>query len=254
MSEKSSSGIGKSILSAVIVAAIVLPLGYVGFDFMRKEMREHHTETRSVVMDLKSVAVEEIRSSTTKTAEALQNVQPGGGGNSQALAAEMTSLKQVTEQILAEQKTISESLSKVLKMETEIAKAKPAPEGPVADFSETVYFGIGKASGADVDKRIAALVPKMKTMLAASGPCQIDVTGFADTLGGDLSNLKLSRARADYVAGKLRKAELDVYSVEAWGERRLKVHTYDGVKNENNRRADIEMHCGKKPKKATAGT
>lgn len=252
MSENSSSGIGKSILSAIVVAAILLPAGYVALDFIRKDMQAGQSETRSVVMEIQAATVEEIRAGAEKTAAALKNVEGGGGG--EQLAAEMTTLKQVTEQILAEQKTISESLSKVLEMEGQMAKAKPEQEGPAADFTESVYFGIGKASGADVDKRIAAIVPQMKTMLAASGPCQIDVTGFADTLGGDLSNLKLSRARADYVAAKLRRAELDVYSVEAWGERRLKVHTYDGVKNENNRRTDIEMHCGKKPKRAAAGS
>ena len=92
----------------------------------------------------------------------------------------------------------------------------------------------------------------MKAQLA-KGPCQVDVTGFADTLGNDLSNLKLSNERADYVAGQLRSAGIEVYSVEAWGERRLKINTYDGVNNENNRRAVVEMHCGPKPAKA-AGT
>jgi len=251
MAEKSAgNGIGKTILSAVIVAAILLPAGYVAFDFMRKDMQAHQAETRSVVMDIQSATVSEIRAGAEKTAEAIKSA---GGGSNEQLAADMNALKQTTEQILAEQKTISENLSKVLKAEKEIAKAQPEKEGPPADFEETVYFGIGKSSGTGVDTQIAKILPAMKKMLS-KGACRTDVTGFADTLGGDLSNLKLSRARADYVAEKLRKAGIDVYSVEAWGERRLKVHTYDGVKNENNRRADIEMHCRKMPKKATAGT
>lgn len=253
MAEKSaSSGIGKSILSAVIVAAILLPAGYVALDFMRKDIQAHQTETRSVVMDIQSATAAEIRAGAEKTAEAIKHAGGGGGANEQ-LTADMAALKQATEQILAEQKTISENLTKVLKAEKEIAKAGPKEEGPPADFEETVYFDIGKASGSRVDTQIAKILPAMKKILAG-GACRTHVIGFADTLGGDLSNLKLSRTRADYVAQRLRKSGIDVYSVEAWGERRLKVHTYDGVKNENNRRADIEMHCGKMPKKATAGT
>lgn len=251
MAEKSAgNGIGKSILSAVIVAAILLPTGYVAFDFIRKDMKAQQSETRSVVMDIQSATVSEIRAGADKTAEAIKNA---GGGDGAQLSADMTALKQVTEQILAEQKAISENLSKILKTEQQMASTSAEQEGPPADFEETVYFGIGKAAGSDVDTQVAKILPAMKKMLA-KGPCRTNVTGFADTLGGDLSNLKLSRARADYVAERLRKSGVDVYSVEAWGERRLKVHTYDGVKNENNRRADIEMHCGPMPRKASAGS
>ncbi|MGJ3258718.1 MAG: OmpA family protein [Rhodospirillales bacterium] len=250
MAEKSSA-IGKSILSAAIVAAILLPAGYVAFDFIRKDMKAQQSETRSVVMEIQTATVEEIRAGAEKTQQALSNVQGGGG---EQLAADMTALKQVTEQILAEQKAISENLSRVMKMETGIAEAKApaAEEAPPADFEATIYFGIGKASGSNADTQIAEALPRIRDMLA-KGACRTGVTGFADTVGNDLANLKLSRARADYVAGKLRKAGLEVDSVEAWGERRLKVHTYDGVKNENNRRAEIEMHCGKQPQKAAAG-
>ena len=251
MAEK-SSGIGKSILSAVIVAAILLPAGYVAYDFIRKDMKAEQGETRSVVMEIQTATVEEIRAGAEKTQQALKNVQGGGG---EQLAADMSALKKVTEQILAEQKVISENLSKTMKMEAGTAGAKkPADrDAPPADFEASVYFGVGKASGPNADTQIAKVLPKIKDMLTG-GACRIDVTGFADTVGNDLTNLKLSRARADYVAGKLRKAGLEIYTVEAWGERRLKVHTYDRVKNENNRRADIEMHCGPMPKKATAGT
>lgn len=249
MSDKSAST-GKFVLAAVIVLAGMVPAGYVAFDFLRKELKSHQAETRSVVMDLQTQTVEEIRASAGKTADALKQM---GAGGSQALADDVSALKRATEQILAEQKAISQGLSRLLDEDAGKAKAAAAPAVEEADYSQSIYFDVGKSHGAAVDKQVAKIVPEIRTHLAA-GPCQINVTGFADTLGNDINNLKLSRARADYVAQRLRTAKLEVYSVEAWGERRLKVHTYDGVNNENNRRADIDVHCGKKPAKASAGT
>lgn len=250
MAENSTSsgpGAGKFILAAVIVLAGVVPAGYVAFDYLRKELKTHQAETRSVVMELQTATVEEIRASSTKTTDALKQIGGDTGGGNETLANDVSALKKATEEILAEQKSINQGLSRLL--DGTVSTAKPAEVAaiPEADFTESVYFGVGKAEGEVVAKQVAKLIPDMKKQLA-TGPCQVDVTGFADTLGNDLTNLKLSRARADFVAARLRAAEIDVYSVEAWGERRLKVHTYDGVRNENNRRADIEMHCGpKKP-------
>lgn len=250
MSEKSAST-GKFVLAAVIVLAGVIPAGYVAFDFLRKELKTHQAETRSVVMELQTQTVEEIRTTAGKTTEALKQISPEGIG---AVAEDISALKRATAEILAEQKTISAGLSKLLAGDNQMPKTAEGSAKEKATYSESVYFGIGKADGATADKQIAKVIPEINRHLA-KGPCEIDVTGFADTLGNDLNNLKLSRARADYVAMKLRNAKIDVYSVEAWGERRLKVHTYDGVKNENNRRADIDVHCGAKPGKAkTAGT
>jgi len=252
MSEKSSAT-GKFVLAAVIVLAGVLPAGYVAVDFLRKDLREHQAETRTVVMELQTQTVDEIRISTGKTVDALKNMNVSGGG-SETLASDMNELKRVTGELLAEQKAINEGLSQLLQdTAAKPAIAKAAPPENEATFSQSIYFGLGKAHGPAVDKQVKAVLPDIRKHLAA-GSCRIDVTGFADTVGNDLTNLKLSRARADYVAQRLRTAKLEVYSVEAWGERRLKVHTYDGVKNENNRRADIDMHCGANKPKTAAGT
>ena len=247
MSENSNST-GKFVLAAVIILAGIVPAGYVAFDFLRKELSGHQAETRSVVMELQTQTVEEIRTNAAKTADALKQINPGG---STALAEDVSALKRATEEILAEQKNITAGLSKLLVEGAAKQQAvAPQPEKE-ATFSESVYFAIGKADGAAVDKQVAKIVPEIRKHLTA-GPCEIDVTRFADTLGNDLNNLKLSRARADYVAMQLRRAKLEVYSVEAWGERRLKVHTYDGVRNESNRRADVDVHCGNKPSKIKA--
>jgi hypothetical protein len=63
MSDKSAST-GKFVLAAVIVLAGMVPAGYVAFDFLRKELKSHQAETRSVVMDLQTQTVEEIRAGT----------------------------------------------------------------------------------------------------------------------------------------------------------------------------------------------
>jgi outer membrane protein OmpA-like peptidoglycan-associated protein len=251
MSESKGSAL-KPLVTAVLVAAIVLPAGYYGFHLLNGQQ----SQTHSVIMELKSETLQDIQSTSAKTADELkklnEQVSSGGmAGGGEKIAAELEALKQMTTAIQAQQKSMSDGLSKLLGQQGGMA---PGTAGAISDatLTETIYFKMAKSGGPDIDKHVAAIVPKMKAQLA-KGPCQVDVTGFADTLGNDLSNLKLSNERADYVAGQLRSAGIEVYSVEAWGERRLKINTYDGVNNENNRRAVVEMHCGPKPAKA-AGT
>ena len=82
---------------------------------------------------------------------------------------------------------------------------------------------------------------------AGQAQCLANVLGFSDTLGNDDNNLKLSQKRADYVAGKLKAEGLAIGTVRGWGERRLKIHTLDGVDNEKNQRVVIEMNCASAP-------
>jgi len=195
MSEKSNA-VGKFVLAAVIVLAGVLPAGYVAVDFLRKDLREHQAETRTVVMELQTQTVEEIRTSAGKTTDALKNMSVSGGG-AEMLASDMSELKRVTGELLAEQKAITQGLSKLLQGAVNKPVAATTPENE-ATYSQSIYFELGKAHGPAVNKQVTAILPDMRKHLAA-GPCRIDVTGFADTVGNDLSNLKLSRARADYV-------------------------------------------------------
>ncbi|MEX0693139.1 MAG: OmpA family protein [Rhodospirillales bacterium] len=250
MSESKGSAL-KPLLSAVLVAAIVLPAGYYGFHLLSGQQNQTH----SVIMELKSETLTEIQSASSKTADALKKLNDqvasggmsGGGGT---ISTELEALKQMATAIQEQQKSMSDGLGKLLARQ---GGAAPAEADAVSDatLTETLFFGMAKSGGPDIDKRVAAIIPKMKALLA-KGPCQTGVTGFADTLGNDITNLKLSNERADYVAARLRKAGIDVSVVEGWGERRLKINTYDGVKNENNRRVVIEMHCATKPATATA--
>jgi outer membrane protein OmpA-like peptidoglycan-associated protein len=242
MTEHSGSA-AKPLLAAVLVLVVALPAGYYGFHMLMGQQ----TETHSVVLDMKTETLNEIRSIGTKTADELKKLNDNvGAGGADRITAELQSLKQMTEAIQAQQKAMSEGMNQLLSKQggNAMGVRQTAPDENVT-IAETLYFDIAKSGGPLIDKGVAKIVPTLKEHMGKA-PCRIYVTGFADTLGNDLSNLKLSNERADYVAAKLRAAGLEVYSVEAWGERRLKINTYDGVKNENNRRVVIEMHCGKK--------
>jgi len=242
MSDEKSSSL-KPLMAAVIVLGVALPAGYYGFNMLMGQQ----SETHSVVMDLKTETITELRSIGSKTTEELKklNEQVAATG-ADKVTAELQSLKEMTQAIQAQQKVMSEGMSQLLAKQSaqSIGVRQTAPNESVT-LAETLYFAIAKSGGPAIDKGIAKIVPKLKEHMG-KGPCRIFVTGFADTLGNDLYNLKLSNERADYVATGLRAAGLDVYSVEAWGERRLKINTYDGVKNQNNRRVVVEMHCGSK--------
>ena len=242
MTENKGSA-AKPLLAAVVVLAVALPAGYYGFHMLMGQQ----SETHSVVLDMKNETLNEIRSIGTKTADELKKLNDNvGTGGTDKITAELQSLKEMTEAIQAQQKAMSEGMSQLLSKQNgpSMGVRQTAPDENVT-LAETLYFDVAKSGGPLIDKGVAKIVPTLKEHLGKA-PCRIYVTGFADTLGNDLANLKLSNERADYVAAKLRTAGLDVYSVEAWGERRLKINTYDGVKNENNRRVVIEMHCGKK--------
>jgi outer membrane protein OmpA-like peptidoglycan-associated protein len=129
----------------------------------------------------------------------------------------------------------------------------PPPPGSREDtLNQTVYFPLGTVDGPVIDQQIATMTPNI-TNYSKSEKCHSNVMGFSDTLGGDKSNLKLSEKRAQHVATLLRQNQISVGDVKGWGERWLKVHTVDGIKNEKNRRVVIETVCDGKIIK-TAGS
>jgi len=114
---------------------------------------------------------------------------------------------------------------------------------PEAEVTRTFYFPLGVAKGPKIDTQVANVLPGL-TKHAGKRQCRTDVSGFSDTLGNDGANLKLSQRRADYVAARLKAGGIAIGNVQGWGERRLKIHTFDGADNEKNRRVVIEMNCG----------
>jgi outer membrane protein OmpA-like peptidoglycan-associated protein len=99
---------------------------------------------------------------------------------------------------------------------------------------------------ADDEGQAAMIVAKLKDIVKDRKGCTISVAGFADTLGGDRTNLTLSKKRARVIAAKLKTAfaEQPVQINEsAWGERRLADWTPDQTADKANRRVDVAVSC-----------
>lgn len=251
------------VMAAVVVAGSALAVGYFGFETLRGEFRERQMETRDAVVALKTATIAAVQSAQTATVEKLSGRASAPAGSEAAsgqmapeLANELAALKTIAETIRSEQKAISENLVTLAEREAEIAKAMPAAMAmpPVESMHATsIYYPLGVAKGPQIDEQVTRIVPMLKSKTAA-GKCRINVSGYSDTLGNDEKNLKLSQERADYVAVQLRGHGLAVESVTGWGERRLKVHTLDAAKNEQNRRVVVDMDCTVMPKPAPSAT
>ena len=101
-----------------------------------------------------------------------------------------------------------------------------------------------KIGSTDDNGQAALIVPKLKTLLEGRKDCTVSVAGYADTLGSDKLNLKISQQRAQNIAQKIKAAMPDVtVNVAAWGERRLQTWTPDATADKNNRRVDISVNC-----------
>ena len=103
-----------------------------------------------------------------------------------------------------------------------------------------------KIGSTDDNGQAAVIIPKLKALVEGRSGCSISVAGYADTVGGDKVNLKISQRRARNIAQKIKEAfagsEVQVNEA-AWGERRLKNWTPDGTADESNRRVDIAVNC-----------
>lgn len=101
-----------------------------------------------------------------------------------------------------------------------------------------------KIGSTDDNGQAAVIVPKLKTLIEGRKDCSISVAGYADTLGNDSLNLKISQKRAQNIAQKIKDALPSVtVNVAAWGERRLQKWTPDATADETNRRVDIAVNC-----------
>lgn len=229
-----------SILSAAIVLIVAAPLGYFGFKQLDQKIDGQQEEIKSVVIELKTEALNEIKTANEQVAKTLQS-QPGGG-DSAMLTSEITTLRQTVETLRDEQQKLSALITPMASAPAPVV----APGSREDRLNQTVYFPLGKIKGPMITKQVAAIIPKIVDYSKA-GTCKSNVLGFSDTLGGDKANLALSEKRAQHVASLLRKESIPVGNVKGWGERWLVVHTVDGVKNEKNRRVVIETHCEAKP-------
>lgn len=95
----------------------------------------------------------------------------------------------------------------------------------------------------DVTAAAAEVIQSAADTVRAGGFAHIDVTGHTDTVGSAAYNQKLSEARASAVKARLiadgvAATEISMIGV---GKTGLLVPTADGVREAQNRRAEIEL-------------
>ncbi len=123
-------------------------------------------------------------------------------------------------------------------LEAKLVAAAPAPM-PMKDPNSpyTVYFKFNSTDlTADSEKTLADAIAS-----AAKMKLDVKVVAHTDAAGDPAYNKKLSMARADAIAAKMKKAGVSSVSVAADGESMLAVKTADGVKEAKNRRAVIQV-------------
>jgi outer membrane protein len=117
----------------------------------------------------------------------------------------------------------------------------PPPAAPVeAKRSFQVFFDFNKS---DITGAAAKVIQSAADTVRAGGFAHIDVTGHTDTVGSAAYNQKLSEARAAAVKARLiadgvAGTEISTIGV---GKTGLLVPTADGVREAQNRRAEIEL-------------
>ncbi len=119
------------------------------------------------------------------------------------------------------------------------APSQPVP-APVAEQNFTVFF--------DFDKSI--LGPEAKRIIASAvqqfnkdGTARITVTGHTDTVGTPEYNKRLSERRASAVEEEIRRHGISPQNIakRGVGENDLLIPTADGVREAQNRRAEIVL-------------
>jgi len=230
--------VATSVLSAVIVLGVAVPLSYLGFQKLEPILNQQKSEVPSVFIEFKAEVIKEIQTATDKSGETLRKQIAEQEAAQKAALAE---LKQTIEQVKAQQDQL---VAGVKQMETGNPNKdyKGVPGARADAFNQTIWFPLGAIKGGSIDAQLRAVIAKSIDH-AQQSSCVTNVLGFSDTLGNDASNLKLSQKRAEHIAEKLKAAGLKIGKVKGWGERWLKVHTVDGVKNEENRRVVVEMTC-----------
>jgi OOP family OmpA-OmpF porin len=118
--------------------------------------------------------------------------------------------------------------------------AAPAPT-PEAQRAFQVFFDFNKF---DITAEAAATIQKAADETKSGHITTINVTGHTDTVGTVKYNLKLSERRADAVKRQLVADGVpgDEISTTGVGKSGLLVPTPDGVREPQNRRAEIVLH------------
>lgn len=122
------------------------------------------------------------------------------------------------------------------------APAPAAAPAPAPKLPETyiVFFAWDRS---DISPVAAQVLDRAIADFRSTGMTNIVVDGHADRSGPEKYNLKLSQRRAESVAAYLRGKGITQNQIktEAFGETRPRVPTADGVRNEENRRAELYL-------------
>lgn len=113
--------------------------------------------------------------------------------------------------------------------------AAPAPKVPE---TYVVFFAFDKS---DITPVASQVLDRAVADFKATGMTNVKIEGNADRSGSDKYNLRLSQRRADAVAAYLRSKGIGGGAIQtvANGESKPLVPTADGVRNDENRNAQI---------------
>jgi outer membrane protein OmpA-like peptidoglycan-associated protein len=115
---------------------------------------------------------------------------------------------------------------------------QPAAQAPARPL--LVFFDWDKS---DISQSARPTVDAIANTIKNTKPRHVLIAGHADRSGPDDYNMKLSKRRADTVAGDLARqgADRSTFQVEAYGETRPLVQTPDGVREPQNRRVEVTI-------------
>lgn len=151
------------------------------------------------------------------------------------------------EQVLDKPNTYTELSSNTSKpSETKVLNKKEVEEqygsliqaAPKPPVSYLLYFSAGSTKIAASSK---AQFPLIEQAIKERVPCDVNIIGHADREGSKDYNIKLSLKRAKSIRQWLLKRELDIdlITVESYGEEDPIIKTKDGVAEPKNRRVEV---------------
>jgi outer membrane protein OmpA-like peptidoglycan-associated protein len=183
----------------------------------------------------------------------VQSAKPDG------LQGAASDLKKNIDSASSLQAKLADEVGKLHDVVTAAAKPKPsevvvvyldmpdnAPMPKTVATVSPLQIQFNNIGSADDEGQAAMIVGKLQDIVKGRKDCTISVAGYADTLGGDKTNLRLSKKRARAIAEKLKTAFAGKpvqINESAWGERRLADWTPDGTARKANRRVDVAVSC-----------
>ena len=123
----------------------------------------------------------------------------------------------------------------------EIKADAPPPPPPPVPRQFIIFFGFNKCN---VTVNADQVLSEAANAARQLGTVAIQITGHTDTVGSVQANQKLSECRANAAMTNLISKGISerMISASGYGEGRLLVQTGDGVKEPQNRRANVDLN------------